>query len=86
MQLLVEEGFTPVEAIKVVSYNGAKFLGQADSLGSIATGKVADLLVIDGNPAQNIADVEKISVVFKNGVGYDPAKLMADVKGQVGIN
>jgi imidazolonepropionase-like amidohydrolase len=86
VQLLVEEGFTPVEAIRIVSYNGAKFLGQADSLGSIAAGKVADIVVIDGNPAQSIADVEKVSVVFKNGVGYDPAKLLADVKGQVGIN
>jgi imidazolonepropionase-like amidohydrolase len=86
VQLLVEAGFTPVEAVKIVSYNGAKFLGQADSLGSIAAGKVADLVVIDGNPAQTIGDVEKVSVVFKNGVGYDPAKLMADVKGQVGIN
>jgi hypothetical protein len=86
VQLLVEEGFTPVEAIKIVSYNGAKFLGQSDSLGSIATGKVADLVVIDGNPAQSIGDVEKVSIVFKNGVGYDPARLLADVKGQVGIN
>lgn len=86
VQLLVEAGFTPLEAIKIASFNGAKFMGQSDSLGSIAAGKVADLNVIDGNPAQNIADVEKVSVVFKNGVGYDPAKLWADVKGQIGIN
>ena len=86
VQLLVEAGFTPVEAIKIVSLNGAQFLGQSDSLGSVATGKIADLVVLDGNPVQNIADVEKVSVVFKNGVGYDPVKLMADVKGQVGIN
>jgi hypothetical protein len=86
VQLLVEAGFTPIEAVKIVSLNGAQFLGQADSLGSIATGKVADLVVIDGNPVQNIADVEKVSIVFKHGVGYDPAKLLADVKGQVGIN
>ncbi len=86
VQLLVEAGFTPVEAIKVVTYNGAKFMGQQDSLGTIAAGKVADIVVIDGNPAQTIGDVEKVSVVFKNGVGYDPARLLADVKGQVGVN
>ncbi|MBI4420295.1 MAG: amidohydrolase family protein [Gemmatimonadetes bacterium] len=86
VQLLVEAGFTPVEAIKIASYNGAKFLGQADSLGSIAAGRVADLVVIDGNPAQNIGDVEKVTTVFKNGVGYDSAKLFAAVKGQVGVN
>ena len=86
LHLLVEEGFTPVEAIKIATLNGAQFLGQADSLGSIAAGKLADLVVIDGNPAQNIDDVVKITVVFKNGVGYDSPKLIASVKDQVGIN
>ena len=86
VQLLVEAGFTPVEAIKIASFNGAKFLGQTDSLGSIAVGKLADLVLIDGNPAQNIADVEKVSIVFKNGIGWDSAKLVASVKGQVGVN
>ncbi|MBI4420294.1 MAG: amidohydrolase family protein [Gemmatimonadetes bacterium] len=86
VQLLVEAGFTPVDAIKIASYNGATFLGQADSLGSIAAGKVADLVVLDGNPAANIGDVEKVTLVFKGGVGYDSAKLIAAVKGQVGVN
>jgi imidazolonepropionase-like amidohydrolase len=86
LELLVERGFTPVEAVKIMSYNGAKFLGQADSLGSIAPGKIADLIVMDGNLLQNPAAIEKTSIVFKNGVGYDPAKLFAAVKGQVGIN
>jgi hypothetical protein len=86
VQLLVEAGFTPAEAIKITSLNGAQFLGQADSLGSVTVGKIADLVVIDGNPAANIAEVEKVQIVFKNGVGYDSAKLLASVKGQVGVN
>lgn len=86
VQLLVEAGFTPVEAVKIASFNGAKFLGQSDSLGSIAVGKLADLVLVDGNPVANIADVEKVSIVFKNGIGWDSAKLFASVKGQVGVN
>ena len=86
LPLFVEAGFTPLEAIKIATLNGAQFLGQADSLGSVAVGKLADLVVLDGNPVQNIDDVYQASIVFKNGVGYDPAKLIASVKDQVGIN
>ncbi|MBI4502406.1 MAG: amidohydrolase family protein [Gemmatimonadetes bacterium] len=85
-ELLVEGGFTPVETVKIMSYNGAKFLGQADSLGSIGVGKVADLVVLDGNLVQDPTAIERTTIVFKNGVGYDPAKLFSAVKGQVGIN
>jgi imidazolonepropionase-like amidohydrolase len=86
LPLFVEAGFTPLEAIKFATFNGAQFLGQQDSLGSIAVGKLADLVVLDGNPMQNMDVVFNASVVFKNGVGYDPAKLIASVKNQVGIN
>jgi imidazolonepropionase-like amidohydrolase len=85
-ELLVEGGFTPVEAIQIVTRNGAKFLGMDDSIGSIAAGKQADLVVIDGNPASHIADIEKVELVFKDGVGYDPAKLIESVRGQVGLH
>ena len=83
---LVEAGFTVPEVIKIASFNGAQFLGQSDSLGSIAAGKLADLVLIDGNLAQDITAIEKVTIVFKNGVGYNSAKLFAAVKGQVGIN
>ena len=86
VQGLIEAGFTVPEAIKIATLNGAQFLGQSDSLGSIAAGKVADLVVIDGNLLERIADVEKVTIVFKNGIGYDSEKLIAAVKGQVGIN
>ena len=57
-----------------------------DRIGSIAAGKQADLVVVEGNPAERIADIEKVSLVFKEGVGYDPAKLLQSVHGQVGMH
>jgi len=85
LELLVESGLTPLEAIKVGTLNGATYLGRAKQVGSIAVGKQADLVVIDGNPSTRIEDVRKVSVVFKAGVGYDPAKLIASVKGKGGL-
>ena len=85
VELLVEEGFTPEEAIKIATLNGATYLGRAGRVGSIAMGKQADLVIIDGNPAANIADIRKVELVFKQGVGYDPAKLIGSVKGSVGL-
>ena len=84
VELLVEAGFTPVEAIRIATLNGATYLGLADRIGSIAPGKNADLIVIRGNPAANIADIEKVETVFKDGVGYDTAKLLDSVKGRFG--
>jgi hypothetical protein len=85
MELLVEAGFTPVEAIHIATQNGAIYLGQQDHVGTVAEGRAADLVVVDGNPAAKIGDVEKVETVFKDGVGYDPAKLRASVAGMVGI-
>ena len=55
------------------------------ALVSIAAGKAADLVVLAGNPAKNIDDVEKVETVFKDGVGYDPAKLVRSVEGLMGL-
>jgi len=85
VELLVEEGFTPIEAISIATLNGAKFMGREARIGSIARGKQADLVLVAGNPAATIADIRKIDTVFRNGVGYDPDKLIASVRGQVGI-
>jgi imidazolonepropionase-like amidohydrolase len=84
LELLVEAGFTPLEAIRIGTLNGAMYLGRADRIGSIATGKAADLVVVRGNPAANITDVEHVELVFKDGTGYDPAKLIAAAQGSVG--
>jgi cytosine/adenosine deaminase-related metal-dependent hydrolase len=85
IELLVEAGFTPVEAISIATLNGAKYLGRDGRIGSIAPGKQADLVVVNGDPSQTIADIRRVETVFKRGVGYDPAKLIESVKGQVGI-
>ena len=85
IELLVEAGFTPLEAIKIASFNGAKFLGEDARIGSIAPGKQADLMVVKGNPAANINDIERVEIVFKDGVGYDSEKLIQSVQGLVGI-
>ncbi len=85
VELLVGSGFTPLEAIRICTLNGATYLGRASEIGSIATGKQADLVVINGDPATNVSDIRKVELVFRQGVGYDPAKLIASVKGQVGL-
>lgn len=85
LELLVEAGFTPLEAIAVGTLNGAKYLGRDRRIGSIAVGKQADLVVIDGDPSTTIADVRRVNAVFKQGVGYNPVKLIESVKGSVGL-
>jgi len=84
VELLVQAGFTPVEAVKIATLNGATYLGLADRIGSIAPGKNADLFIVSGNPAAKIDDIENVVVVFKDGVGYDSAKLLRSVKGRFG--
>ena len=85
VELLVDAGFTPLEAIQISTLNGAKYLGRDKSVGSLAAGKQADLVVINGNPAAAIGDIRKVETVFRQGVGYDPQKLIDSVKGKAGI-
>jgi enamidase len=85
VELLVEEGLSPLEAIKVATMNGANFLGIGNRTGTLAAGKQADLLVIGGDPSARIADIRNVEIVFKRGVGFDPAKLIESVRGKVGI-
>jgi enamidase len=85
IELMVEAGFTPVEAIRIATLNGAAYLGRDARIGSIAVGKQADLVLVAGNPAASIADVRKVDTVFKQGIGFDPAKLIQSVTGKVGL-
>ncbi len=84
IELLVEAGFSPVEAIKIATLNGATYMGRQNEIGTIAAGKNADLVVIKGNPASKIEDVENVEIVFKDGVGYDSQKLFESVRGRYG--
>ncbi len=85
LELLVEAGFSPVEAIHIATANGAAFLGRQDRIGTIAPGKQADLVVVKGDPSRKIEDIENVVTVFKDGLGYDSAKLIESVRGHVGI-
>jgi Amidohydrolase family len=85
IELLVEAGFSPVEAIHVGTENGAEYLGQSDRIGTLAAGKQADLVLIKGDPSKNIDEIEDVETVFKAGIGYDSKKLIESVRGQVGI-
>lgn len=84
LELLVEAGFTPVEAIRIATLNGAIYLGRDKTIGSIEIGKNADLFVVRGDPGKSINDVEKVELVIKDGVGFDPQKLLDSVKGRYG--
>jgi len=84
IELLVKEGFTPIEAIRIATYNGALALGLDAKIGSIEIGKTADLVVIDGDISENIENIRNVRWVFRHGVGFDSKKLFNAVKGQVG--
>jgi imidazolonepropionase-like amidohydrolase len=84
IELLVEEGFTPEQAIKIATLNGAVYLGLDAKIGSLAAGKNADLVVVKGDPSKKISDIENVEMVFKDGTGFDPEKLLASVRGRYG--
>ncbi|HTU10620.1 MAG TPA: amidohydrolase family protein [Allosphingosinicella sp.] len=84
MQLLVEAGFGFEQAVQVGTLNGARFLRREREVGSIETGKRADLILIDGDPVRDPAAMSRIVTVFKAGIGYDRAALLASVRGLVG--
>ena len=85
VELLVEAGFTIEEAIQIVSANGARVLGVFDETGTVTAGKQADLVLIRGDLTRNVGDIRNVVLVFKDGVGYDPSKLLEAVRGMVGI-
>lgn len=84
-ELLIEAGFTPVEAIRIMTLNGARILEADDEYGSVEPGKLADLVVIDGDPIQDPAEIRNVAIVFREGVGYDPDALLESVRGVVGV-
>jgi len=84
-ELLLEAGFTPEQVIQIMTLNGARVLGEDDRFGSIEVGKLADLVVINGDPVLREAEIRNVTLVFKEGVGYDSPKLLESVKGLVGL-
>jgi len=84
IELLVEAGFSPLEAIRISTLNGAIYLGREKEIGSVTVGKNADLVVIRGDPSKQVSDIENVEMVFKDGIGYDPQKLLNSVRGKYG--
>lgn len=85
-ELLSEAGFTPEQVVQIMTLNGARILGVDRDLGTVDKGKLADLVVVRGDLVADPAAIKQVVTVFKNGIGYDSAKLLASVKGRVGIN
>jgi imidazolonepropionase-like amidohydrolase len=85
VELMVESGISPLDAIKISTLNGANYLGIGSRTGSIAVGKQADLMLVEGDPSVRISDIRNLVSVFKQGVQWDPQKLINSVKGRVGI-
>ena len=83
LKLLVEAGFTPLEAIRISTLNGAISMGKEASVGSIAVGKNADIIIVDGQPDITIDDITKVVTVFKDGVGYNSKALISSSRGRV---
>ena len=84
-ELLVQAGFVPEDAIRIMSLNGARILGEAQRIGSIETDKNADLMVVHGDPVRSPSDIYNVVTVFKDGIGYDSAKLRNAARGVVGV-
>jgi hypothetical protein len=85
-ELFIEAGFTPAQAVKIMTANGARILGVEKRLGTVERGKLADIVVLEGDLTADPAVIRRPTVVFKDGVGYDTAKLIASVEGRVGID
>jgi imidazolonepropionase-like amidohydrolase len=75
LELEVEAGIPPAKALQIATFNAARLLKQEKDLGSIAPGKRADLVLVEGNPAEHIGDIRRCRLVIKNGMLYKSAEL-----------
>jgi imidazolonepropionase-like amidohydrolase len=85
IELLVEAGFSFPQALQIATLNGARYLGRDAEVGSLAPGKRADIVLIDGDPAKDVMALERMPLVFKKGVGYSTAAIFDEFRGKVGL-
>ena len=85
VQLLIEMGLSVEQAVEVATRNGAIYLEREEEIGTVEVGKRADLVLMEGNPLEDVEAFRRMTIVFKDGVGYDSAKLFDSVKGWVGV-
>ncbi len=86
LHTLVQIGIPPAAALKIATINGARALGVSDKLGTIEVGKLADLVVIGGNPLADIRNTRNVHLVVKSGTTYDPKALLAQAEGKIGAS
>lgn len=84
-ELLTEADFSPQQIVRIMSFNGAEILGIAGETGSIEAGKLAEMVLLEGDLAADPAVIKNVRIVFKDGVGYDSEAMLESIKGQVGI-
>jgi imidazolonepropionase-like amidohydrolase len=84
MELLVEAGLSPMDAIQAATLNAALSLRKEDEFGSIEIGKKANFVVVNGDPSKNISDIGNTIMVIKDGVQHDPAILRKSSLGKIG--
>jgi hypothetical protein len=75
LELYVQAGIPAGEAIRIATENGARDAGMLGDRDTVERGKRADLILVDGDPTQNIADIRRISYVLKDGTGFSPAEI-----------
>jgi enamidase len=85
LQLLLEMGLSVEQAVQVATGNGARYLEMGDRIGTVEEGKRADLVLLQGDPGTDPEAFRRMTLVFKDGVGYDSPKLFSSVKGWVGV-
>lgn len=86
LELFVEAGFTVAEAVNISTLNGAKYMGIDKETGSLENGKLADLVIINGDLEKDISNICNMELVFKEGTGFNSKRMFESVKGQVGLN
>jgi imidazolonepropionase-like amidohydrolase len=80
MALMQEAGLTPLEILRSATVHGAAAINMADDLGLVAPGRLADLLIVDADPLENLDNLSRIHRVVKNGDLFDPQVLMESVR------
>ncbi|MEO8101524.1 MAG: amidohydrolase family protein [Betaproteobacteria bacterium] len=85
LELLIEAGFTLPQAVRIATRNGAVFLGRDADVGTLETGKRADLIVFKGSVATDARALKDLQWTMKAGVAYDRARILAAMKGKIGL-
>ena len=80
MKMMMESGLTPLEVLRSATVNGARALGLADQAGEVEAGRLADLVILDADPLEDIGNLTKVYRTIKGGVVYDPEALMESIR------